>query len=161
MKKKWQQRVALLLAFFMVLSYQIKHSRSPHYEILEGEDAYASYSGGLIYIGSERDYACCSLGEGDVFVVDERNGRDPNMRVCDSYRIRRSVERQEIVEVLCYYEECDPSRWERTEDSMLLEWWVHNESHDCGYRPESSVSVDFNNGDAEKYGNKVLQKIFR
>ena len=82
------------------------------------------------------------------------------MKICDSYKIRSSKERREILEIMCLYEECYPTDWDRSIESMQLEWTLHNLSYDFNYQRESSTDVDLDNEDEVKYTNKILQKLF-
>ena len=83
------------------------------------------------------------------------------MVICNSCNIRDKDIRNEILEVLCCYEEMYPSRWDRTIESMRLEWFYHNVSYYLNYKVSHSSEVDLNNGDEERYDNKVLSRILR
>ena len=68
--------------------------------------------------------------------------------------------RNEILEILQEYERQFPSDWDRTTESMRLEWLMHNLSYRFDYQPGRTESVDLNNNDEGKYDNKILQRIF-
>lgn len=160
--KKYNNKIISIGVLVLVLSSWLsKYKYKPNYKILDDE-AFASYSNGLIYIGDE-DYinSLENVCEGDILIIDERNLEDPNMVICNSCNIRDKDIRNEILEVLCCYEEMYPSRWDRTIESMRLEWFYHNMSYYLNYKVSHSSEVDLNNGDEERYDNKVLSRILR
>ena len=69
--------------------------------------------------------------------------------------------RNDILEVLCEYEERYPTDWDRSIESMRLEWLCHNMAYCFNYRTDDSCEVDLNNSDEEKYDKKVLSRILR
>ena len=164
MKKKWKRRLLMLSCVILLLSYQYEHTYDPQYEILNEDDgAFASYSDGLIYIGDKYylDHLD-SLSEGDILVEDLRNKKsDPDLKVIDSYKVTDKDKRNEILEVLCEYEECYPSDWDRSIESMRLEWFAHNLSYDFDFARDRSTDVDLDNDDEEKYDNKILRRILK
>jgi hypothetical protein len=146
-----------------MLTYPYKHKYKSDYTILgDDSEAFASYSNGLIYIGSE-DYinGLENINEGDILIIDERYKEDPNMVICNSCVITDRDVRNEILEVLLEYEIQNPSDWNRSIESMRLEWLCHNMAYNLDYRVEDSCEVDLNNADEEKYDQKVLNRIFR
>ena len=161
MKKNIRNKFALLGTVFVLLSYKTFRPYQVRYELLEDEVAFATYRSGLIYIGSEDLCSQITLEDGDVFVLDQRNYLDPNMKICQSCDIHSLEERNEILEVLQIYEQENPTRWNRSIESMQLEWTMHNISYAFHHKMDSSVDVDLNNADEENYNNKVLQKIMR
>lgn len=75
----------------LILSYPFKHKYKKNYNILD-DDAFASYSGGLIYIGnSEYINNLENINDGDILVIDERDSSDPEMIICDSYNIKDKI----------------------------------------------------------------------
>ena len=161
MSKKLKRRLALITAFFITLSAHMAYEPKSEYTILEDAPAYATYSGGDIYIGKYRSDFPEEYCEGDVYVLDERKGNNPDMKICNSHLVHNPKHRKEILEVLCHYEDCDPSEWDRTLDSMRLEWTVHNLSYLIGYDLKSSRDVDLDNADEEYYDNKILVKLLK
>lgn len=83
------------------------------------------------------------------------------MVICNSYCIKDKDTRNEILEVLCCYEEMYPSNWDRSIESMRVEWFCHNTAYNFNYRVDDSFEVDLNNKDEDKYSNKVLRRLFR
>ena len=111
------------------------------------------YNSGKIYIGSEYYLKSVKdeLGPFDVLVEDDRNGKDPDLKIYDSYKIMSNDIKEEIVEALLYYEDVYPSKWDRTKNSLMREWTAHNLGYRFGYNHDSSADVDLNNGDEMTY----------
>lgn len=165
-KKKVKRKLLALSAALAIATtyYSIDHVYHPQYEICaDGTKAFATYSKGKIYIGS--DYFLSSLkdvNEDDILVCDERFSKNnPNMQIYSSYRIDDKEIRNEILEVLCRYEECYPSPWDRTIESMRVEWAMHNLSYIFDHRRDHTTDVDLDNNDQEQYDNEILRKILK
>ena len=161
--EKLKRRIAILGIFIALCAYCISEPNySSHYEILNTDsDAFAKYSCGNIYIGDEEflNHICCQ--EGDLLVEDQRCLKsDPNMKIYASCLIQDADVRNEILEVLQEYEKMHPSDWDRTIESMRLEWLMHNLSYSFSYEQNRTADVDLNNADEEYYDYKILQKIF-
>ena len=162
MKKSNKKKVLFTsILITLILAYPYKHKYRSNYCILDDE-AFASYSGGLIYIGDE-EYInnLDNINNGDILVIDERYKNDPNMVICNSCDIKDKDIRNDILEVLCCYEEMYPSNWDRSIESMRFEWYCHNMAYYFNYKTDDSKEVDLNNADEEKYDNKILRRIFR
>ena len=110
------------------------------------------YSKGTIYIGN-KEYldSINDLKQYDVLVLDNRDLKDPDMRIYDSYKITNASIREEIIEGLLLYEEVYPSNWERTKDSSMREWTAHNLMYQLGYKVHRTMDVDLNNADELTY----------
>ena len=165
MERKTKRKILAVASAVLigVTYYNIDHVYHPTYEILQEQKAFASYSKGKIYIGDD-DFlnSLTDLCEDDILVCDERfYEKDPNMKIYSSYRITDKNIINEILEVLCYYEECYPSPWERTIESMRLEWYVHNLSYIFDHRRDRVTDVDLNNKDEKKYNDEFLRKILK
>ena len=83
------------------------------------------------------------------------------MVICNSCNIKDKDIRNDILEVLCIYEEMYPSNWDRSIESMRFEWFCHNAAYYVNYKVDDAYEVDLNNNDESKYDNKVLRRIFR
>ena len=83
------------------------------------------------------------------------------MKIYSSYRIDDRDLRNEILEVLCRYEECYPSPWDRTIESMRLEWLMHNYSYFFNHETNRTEDVDLNNKEEEYYDNPILRRMFK
>lgn len=117
-------------------------------------DPYDTYSNGKIYIGT--DLIKISHDSKDIFILDERNKKNPNMKICNSYKITDYKERQEILESILKYEKEFPSDWDRTIDSMTYEWFIHNLFSNIGILRYRTNDVDLDNNDEEFY-TKLLK----
>lgn len=161
--EKLKKRLAIIGVFVMLLSYNLSHSDYSHsyYEILdESEDAFAKCSSGYVYIGNEEFLKDINFVENAILVEDQRFEEDPNMKIYSSCDIRSNCARNEILEILQKYEEMYPSPWDRTIDSMRLEWLMHNLSYEFSYQQPRTKHVDLDNEDEEVYKHKLLQKVF-
>jgi len=163
-KKKWRRRMLIAGMTIALLTYGgYEHFYVPQYEIMdESSQAFATYSQGRIFIGNIRFLASIKdLQKGDILVLDQRHNDDPNMKIISSYEINDKDIRNEILEVLCRYEEKYPSEWDRTIESMRLEWLMHNLSYDFNNQQHRTKDVDLNNDDEDYYDNCLLNLIFK
>ena len=163
-KKQWRRRMLIIGTTLALLTYGgIDHVYVPQYEIMEEScTEFACYSQGRIFIGNAYFLRhLTDIKEGDVLVLDQRNSSDPNMKIISSCEITDKDVRNEILEVLCRYEEMYPSKWDRTIESMRLEWLMHNLSYFFEHETKRTKDVDLNNGDQEYYDNYILNKIFK
>ncbi len=87
-----------------------------------------------------------------VRVVDYRSNRDSNIKILDSYKFDSPKIQNIILTALVNYNVQNPSTpsWNRTIDSMLLEWDIHNVAYNFGISPASTAHVDLNNNDEGK-----------
>ena len=159
-----KKKLALIGALAILLTYHsIDYQYHPTYEILEEqEDAFATYSEGRIFIGNGKFLkSLTDVNDKDILILDERNKEDPNFKIFNSASITNKNIRNEILEVLCRYEECFPSRWDRTIESMRVEWFMHNLSYFFEYQRNRTTDVDLNNNDENYYNNPILRKILK
>ncbi len=87
--------------------------------------------------------------ENTVNVLDLRDYGNPGMKVIDSYKIRDIDAMKEIIEIMLDYNNKNyitPS-WNRSEDSMVIEWILHNMFYDLGILVDHSGDTDFNNNE--------------
>ena len=165
-KKKLEKQLLAISTSLVLLTsyYNIDYIYHPTYEILnENHGPFACYSCGHVYIGSKYYlHSLTDLTEDDILVEDQRfNKYDPNMKIYSSYRIEDKDIRNEILEILCKYEECYPSPWDRTIESMRLEWLMHNISFFFNHEQNRTGDVDLNNEEEEYYDKPVLNKILK
>ena len=126
-------------------------SINEEYKIYSSEP-YARYSDGNIYIGKKSYIDKIRDDEtNDIYIIDDRNNINSNMSICNSYEIKNNKLKSDILNVLLKYEEEYPSRWNRTKNSMLIEWIVHNYCYNLTFRRESTQHVDLDNKDEKKY----------
>ena len=143
-----------LLAFLFLLnsSSVMKKNKDYFRNRIKVSKNKIEYSLGTIYIGSEKYLEKIdNLNEFDILALDERNAKDPNIKVYNSFMITNADTREEIIESLLYYEEMYPSEWNRTKNSLLREWYAHNIMHDLGYKLNRTTDVDLNNADEMTY----------
>ncbi len=163
-KKKWRRRMLIAGTVLALLLYGgCEHVYVPQYEIMdESVQEFACYSQGRIFIGNKRFLRSIKdLKMGDILVLDQRDGDDPNMKIISSYQITDKNVRNEILEVVCRYEEMYPSDWDRTIESMRLEWLMHNLSYDFNNQQPRTKDVDLNNDDEDYYDNWFLNLLFK
>ncbi len=165
-RKKFEKRILAITATLVFLTTYscVDYKYHPNYEIVKENPCgpFGCYSYGNIYIGSKKYLkSLTDLTENDILVEDQRFSNDPNMKIYSSYRISDKNIRNEILEVLCRYEECYPSPWDRSIESMRLEWLMHNVSYFFDHEPNRAGDVDLNNNEEKYYDNPVLRKIFK
>lgn len=160
-KNKYNKKLLFIgILVLLLTTWLSKHKYKTNYEILD-EEAFAKYSNGLVYIGDEEFINSIDANDGDILIIDERTSSDPNMIICNSCDITDKDIRNEILEIICCYEEMYPSKWERSIESMRLEWLCHNMSYYFNYKTDETSEVDLNNEDEDKYDNKILNRILK
>ena len=165
-KKKLKKKLlAISASLILITTYgSIDYQYHPNYEIVNEQPCgpFGCYSCGYIYIGNKAYLnSLTNIGENDILVEDQRFTEDPNMKIYSSYRIDDKDLRNEILEVLCRYEECYPSPWDRTIETMRLEWTMHNLSYFFGNQTNRTRDVDLDNNEEEYYDKPVLRKILK
>ena len=163
MTKRRKKVLLSSVLFLMLLYYKDDYEYHEQYEILDDDsDAYARYRDGLIYIGDKCFLDQVDVQEGDVLIEDQREYLlNPNLKVYSSYSITDKEARNDIIEVLQHYEDTQPTPWNRSSESMRMEWLLHNLCYDIGYQRDRTTNVDFNNADEEAYDKKILKKILK
>lgn len=151
--------LALILSGYFGYNYQYRSD----YEILPNEnEAYALCDDMAIYIGNQKYLENIkNNNENAILVLDERFTDDPNMVIYNSCSIKDKDIRNNILEVLCEYEEENPSSWDRSIESMRMEWFMHNLGYYFNYRVDHTADVDLNNDDENKYDKKVLHMLLK
>ena len=146
---------SLVTLLLLVNSSSLKKKKANSFKIEKGR---IEYSDGVIYIG-DQEYldTIKDLDPYDVLVLDQRQNKDPNLKIYDSYKIRNPEIREEIVDGLLLYEEEFDTNWERSKVSATREWTVHNYCYDNGYEIERTKDVDLNNGDEITY--RIRKKL--
>lgn len=154
-----------LLLFTLILSGYLgyNHQYRSDYEILPNErEAYAQCDDMLIYIGNQKYLENIkNNNENAILVLDERSTKDPNMVIYNSCDIKDKDTINNILEVLCEYEEENPSSWDRSIESMRMEWFMHNLGYYFNYRIDHTRDVDLNNNDEKKYDKKALHMLLK
>lgn len=160
MKKSLRKKIYLIGTFLFLLSCNTEKDYSS--KIFLNSYAFSRYQGGNIYIGDYSYLMDCFpfYEEGDIFVLDQRGKIDnPTLKVYFSYKIIDKDDRSDIIDSILQYEEKNPSMWNRSRDSMKLEWYMHNLSYLFHHRRDRTMDVDFDNMDEELYDKKMLVKI--
>ena len=119
---------------------------------------FASCSCGDVYIINNESQINEEL-KNAIFIIDEREDEDPNMRIHNSYMIKHEKVMSEIIHIIQQYELMYPTSWERTNMSLLNEWEAHNICSNIYYKRARTNHVDFNNKDEDNYSLQGLKKI--
>lgn len=168
MKKGKRNIIALTLAFIIVTTFV--SSRLENLEdniVIDYTISDPLYRGtcrsGDVYIGTESQIKnLINNGVEGVFVVDQRNDDEPNVKIINSYKITNKKKMREVLMLIKRYDEENPSKWSRTINSMVNEWWAHNICYDSNYYACHSKDVDLNNGDEEVFdGLNIYRLILR
>lgn len=159
MKKRSRRVLALAATLFVLGHVSYSHKYTSEYTIFDRpfSKAYARYKDGLVYIGSEEFLADIETNPGDVLVIDDRHAEDPNMRIISSYKLRDLNDMADVIRILLEYENNNPSEWNRSFMSMLIELYAHNASHTLHYSTNRTTDVDFNNKDEDVYN--IMKKL--
>ena len=173
MEKKNKRKIIIAsLCMAACLSYYCYDvDYNPQYEILAQKDGpFGRYSNGLVYIGTE-DYIHSiknQVNENDILIIvgsnyneDTNKNDDPNVKILSSYEIDNPEDRLEILNVLEIYSKVHETEWQRSVDSMRVEWTIHNILYDLHYKRERTKEVDLNNSEEEFYSNTILQRIIK
>ena len=162
MKKFNRVLVATAFSIFSVSILKSDYVYQPQYEILNevDNDAFASYENGLIYIGdSSFINSLDHVNENDILVVDNRNTDKSSIQVVSSYEITDKDIRNDIICVIDEYLKLYPSDFDRSIESMRLEWLVHNILYGVNYEVDRTRDVDFETNEEDLYSNYVLTKL--
>ncbi|MDD6879084.1 MAG: hypothetical protein PUD59_02505, partial [bacterium] len=99
-----------------------------------------------------------------VVVLDNRTASDPNMQIQDSYQITKTKQQKEIAQLMLDYNTNNPVEpaWNRTLDSLVKEWKIHNNVYNTGFFQSNTADCDFNNGDEGKgYWDFFVERILK
>lgn len=159
-----RNKKALLLFYTYLVLFFVPKNGKPQYKINNNYDKdsiipYASYSNGDVYISDTTTInELYDDKSSDVFIIDDRAIKNPNIEICYSHSIESLKEKREIILILQEYEKEFPSNWNRTYDSMINEWIIHNICYKFGIKIKSSISVDLDNNDENLYSFKLIKK---
>ncbi len=161
MNNKRKRSLSLIAALTLFFTLHISFNRKHHYPNFDNrfvvEDGRIKFSNGTIFIGDKEYLESVESGPNDILVLDSRDGNDPNLKIIDSYRIINNATKREVIEALLYYEELNPTDWDRTERSLFNEWVAHNILYNIDYKTHRSKDVDFNNADEETYKLSLIK----
>ena len=141
--------IILIFGIILLNNFRYKDAKYPCYKVFK-------YSNGLVIIGNS---TCIkkveSKGEDDYLVLDDREAKNPNMKIYDSYKVKDEKVRREILEKLLLYESMNPSWWKRTMNSLENEWDAHNKLYNLNFKRERTKDVDLDNNDEDLYQKKL------
>ena len=165
MKKQLKVKNLVIASTISLLSicwFSYEHKYHPKFEIINDESqAYGKYRNGLVYIG-DQEYldSLSNINDNDVLVLDERVN-DFDIKIYDSYLIKDKEERNDILNIISIYENSDPSIWDRSIESMRLEWFVHNFFYTFNYEVDRTKDVDFHNDEEDTYKSYILKQLLK
>lgn len=168
MKKNKKRILAFSLAFVLATSLTGDTSRNAKDRIFIVEEIdnphyIGSCYEGNVFIGSKREIEkLINQGIEGIFVIDERNDKDPNIQIIDSYNIRDRRTMYDVLTIIKQYDDEHPSKWSRTIKSMINEWIMHNLCYATDFYICNSKDVDLNNADEEVFkGFNVYKLLLR
>ena len=103
--------------------------------------------GQRLTITLDREEAGAARARGEIAVYDDRYSENPSFRIFDSYRIRKNSVKREVIRYMIAYSTSYPTdpAWQRTEDSLVLEWMEHNFAYRVGFLRSRAQNVDLDN----------------
>ena len=121
---------------------------------------------GYVYVVTEDQLTDIMKNKEDnvVVIVDKRTSSDPNMQIIDSYRITKTKQQKEIARLMLDYNTSNPvsPAWDRTLDSLVKEWKIHNNVYKTGFFRSNTADCDFNNGDEGKgYWDFFVERVLK
>lgn len=168
-KEKIRHDICYLLSTYILLTCMTSSSRTQTPTVsytskssISSSEPFANLGGEQdIYIGKQKDmYALREKNPDDIYIVDKRDAKDPDMAICDSYKITDPEIMEEILDVMEEYEKKYPSLWKRSVSSMKKEWIVHNIAYYLGYHTPHTEEVDLNNDAEEDFNNNRYIRQF-
>ena len=155
-------KTLLILSSYLLLFDASKKDAyyNPSYEIVDNNYIYATYAYGNVYIIDKEDMDKIDPKLTDVIIIDERYERN-NMKILASYRITDPNIQKDILNVIDEYEKEYPSWWERSVDSMQLEWIMHNLSYAMRWQTKRAKDADFETREEKRFNDPILKYIFK
>ena len=151
-----------ILALWLLGNISYDHKKVPNYQIAVHQKYFARYSDGNVYIGNESFIKKLkNVSENDVLIVDGRKSSDSYVKILSSYKIMDLNICSEILEFISEYEKMHPSRWDRSINSMRVEWFMHNLLYYLNYERDRTKDVDFNNSEQEIYSKKLVKNLIK
>ena len=121
---------------------------------VDTDDYYATLKNKHVYFIKTEDKYTYTPPDDNIYIVDERDGIDPNISIIDSYKFT-DKEVKELVSIILKYEEMYPTDWYRTFTSAVREWILHNRGYVLNIESDRTRQVDLNNNDEEKYSSYI------
>lgn len=163
--KKINRKILMMIITYIVISFTPKSNYEKNVSINDNykynrEEFFGTYRNGKVYIGSKNYiYSIIDENTNNVYIIDSRKDSNPDMLICNSFKINNANDINDILELLIEYENIYPSNWDRTIESMKKEWQLHNFLYNLGLYESSTESVDLDNEDEDYYNSNVLNKI--
>jgi hypothetical protein len=156
LNRKLKATIALLIITLSVKSSnqskEVKTTYNDFFKI-NGCHTFATYKGKDIIIGSKYFIESQKKDDNNIYIIDERFSTDPDLSICESHQIYSLKAMKDIIDILMEYEKRYPTKWDRTYDSMLKEWLIHNICYYLNHERERTRQVDFDNSDELLYIN--------
>ena len=165
MKKNFKIKnlvIASTISLASIVLFKYEHKYTPEYEIINEDNlAYARYRNGLVYIGDKSFLNSLTVNENDILILDNRSDSELDVKIYSSYLIKDKDIRNDIINIIYEYEKENPSNWNRSIESMRVEWFVHNFLHTFNYETDRTKDVDFHNDEEDLYDNYILRQVFK
>ena len=157
MKKNTKLTLTIIATIIAINYYKNDYQYTPRYQILNEDTlAYGQYSNGSIYIGDTTFIKSLSnINENDILVET----KEDSMKIYSSYKIHDKNQKNEILNVLYDYKLNNLNTFNRSIESMRIEWFTHNILYYCNYQPTRTKDVDFDNDEENIYNHKIISKI--
>ncbi len=168
MDKKIKIKAIMFLYFTLGITIYIfsdHEYKNDNYIVYQNdEEPFGAYKNGNIYIGDHNyiEGIKDKIKDGDVLIEQGyRTQNDPNYKIYSSYLIKDREDRNAILNVLKIYNAVTNFDFDRSLDSMRVEWSIHNLLYNFGIEKNRTRDVDLNNDDEKIYSNPVLKKIIK
>jgi len=169
MKKNTKRTLIIAgLTAALISYYKYDYPYHPNYVITEDDVAFGEYSNGKVYIGPTKYINSIShlANENDILIMlgyeHKKDGTiSPVATIISSYRIRNMNERYEILSLLDYYKVLNETEWERSLETMRVEWTLHNILYDLHVERDRTKNVDLDNSSEELYDNKFIKRLVK
>ena len=165
MENRKRRFLSFSLAFILtttIINDRLKNKSDTIYidESIDNPHYIGSCDIGDVYLGTKEEIECLELSNIDgILIVDERDAKDPNIQIIDSYNISTTSSMKDVLKIVKNYDEKNPSKWSRTIKSMINEWWIHNLCFIHDYYCGNTRDVDLNNADEEIFKTFDIKKL--
>ena len=142
---------------FLGKEYEYKE---PEYILLEDDPAYAVIPTGKVYIGDENYINNVVHNDNDILIIDERVDNN-NMKIVSSHQIDDKDIQNTILYIIDEYEKEYPTAWDRSIESMRIEWHAHNFFYKLNFKKTNTADVDFETSEENFYNNEIVKRVFK
>lgn len=169
-KNSYRKKAFLLAFFYMLLNIGVsaknnssKSQSNYSYQLNDSfkkgnDEPFATYGEYEIFFVNKQGEILTN-DENDVYIVDSRSKFNSSFKICDSYRITNEEDMLNIIAIILKYEEMYPSKWTRTMDGLIIEWYVHNVCYEMNILVERSKDVDLDHKDALFFESDIIKFI--